>query len=424
MKFMSDARQETLIKSAESVLDLMKLSVDPNAALKKVAAEEKLNAKEITLVGSAVNNSQTLAQLQTKRDGEKHHNFPITNAQTVVDDLFPDAKEELSQEAKDRRLDKKAVDESYFDFTDYRFDHDQAVRDFRTKVQVQKTAEVKSDKPDFEGMRLKIEEAKIGFVTARDAADVALGKVANAFRLLDAPKFDRFEKIARTSGVTEDLIDMVYVLGGLEGIGQKRANVKEAAVLRATPAEYKLLQEIVHADTMWKQAADYLAVTQVCQEELAETEKSYYSVKQAMDMSLEMPIKTEMSTGHFDNLLSSGLGGENIQDSIMDVAGSKGGDPSGKVLPRSPLPSGAQQNLKNYEARLSIEKLMQDPYVGKHEVPDIIDSFNRAMSVNPRFGEAELTSYIRNDLATEGGVPLDLQLRATKSHMPDKGEDA
>jgi len=53
----------------------------------------------------------------------------------------------------------------------------------------------------------------------------------------------------------------------------------------------------------------------------------------------------------------------------------------------------------------------------------VVDSYNRAMSVNPRFGEAELTSYIRSDLATEGGVPLDLQLRATKSHFSGKDSE-
>jgi hypothetical protein len=424
MKFMSDARQETLIKSAEAVLDLMKLDVAPNAALKKIAAEEQLNAKEISLVSSAVNNSQTLAQLQTKRDGEKHYNFPITNAKTVVNDLFPDAKDELSQSAIDRRLDKKAVDESYFDYTDYRFDHDQAVRDFRSSFQVQKTASVAHDRPDFEGMRLKIEEAQVGFTAARDAADVALGKVAHAFRLTDAPKFDRFEKIARTAGVTEALIDMVYVLGNLESIGQRRGNVKEASTLRATPVEYRILQDIVHADTMWKQAADYLAVADLCKEELAAAEKSYYSVKQAMEASIEAPIRTDMSSAHFDNLLSSGLGGENIHDSVLDVAGIRGGTSSGKELPKSPLPTSVQQGLKNYETRSAIEKLMADPYVGKHDLPDVIDAYNRAISVNPRFGEAELTSYIRNDLATEGGVPLDLQLRASKAHSSDKGDDA
>ncbi len=55
---------------------------------------------------------------------------------------------------------------------------------------------------------------------------------------------------------------------------------------------------------------------------------------------------------------------------------------------------------------------MEDEYIGGHSIPEVIEAYNAAMSVNPNFGRAELVSYIRQHLATQGAVPLDLQLRA------------
>lgn len=423
LKCMSDQRQELLIKSAESVLSYMNIGIDPTAALKKVAQESELNANEVDLVSSAVNNSKTLATLQTAKPEDKGKPFPLTNAKTVVDDLFPDYKEDLSQAADDRKdqknitikqLNKNAVADSYHDYNDYRFGD---LGDFRSVSTIgQPKVATVTEKSGLGNLKHLINEASLQFTVARDGAETSLSKVAAAFRYSDAPKFERVEKIAHHAGVTPELVDMVYVLGGLEGIGQKRASdmQKTASSIRALPSEYRLLQELIKADTLWKEAADHLAQKQVLMDEYTTRETKFYAVKEATEDE-GVSISANLDTGGvgptFDNLIGQGLGGDNVHDAVMDVAGVRGD--SSKPADKSPiLPLNTRQQLGNNKAQETLSKLMGDQYVGGHKLPDVIDSYNRAMSVNPEFGEAELLSYIRQDLATEGGMPLDMQIRA------------
>lgn len=422
LKCMSDQRQEVLIKSAESVLEYMNIGVEPTAALKKVAQEKDLNAKEVELVSSAVNNSKTLATLQTEKPENKGKSFPLTNAKTVVDDLFPDYKEDKSQASADRgqqavirakQLNKEAVAASYYDYTDYRFGE---LGDFRavSTIGEAKTARV-VEKPGLGKLAGLIEEERLQYTIARDGAETALSKVAIAFRYADAPKFERIEKIAHHAGVTPELVNMVYVLGNLESIGQKRGTdfQKTASTVRALPNEFKLLQDLMRADVLWKQAADHLAQQQVLEAEYRAREQKLYAVKVAEDHQVSVNLGTGSVGSTFDNFVGTGIGSDKLHEGIMDVAGIRAGE-GGKDDKKEPiLPLSTRQQLSNNNAQETLGKLMGDQYIGGHKLPDVIDSYNRAMSVNPHFGEAELLSYIRQDLATEGGIPLDLQLRAS-----------
>jgi hypothetical protein len=425
MKLMSDTRHEQLIKAAEHTLELMGAGVEPTAALYKVAKDEGLNKNEVQLVSSAVNNSKTIATLQTREPEDRAKPFPLTNAETVVNELFPEMKEELSDDAKQRQgkddhpaaktPNAKEAQDSYYDFNRYDFSPEDEILTYRAKVAEAKVAA----KPDLEANRIQLEEARIGWTAARDAAETSLSKVAHAFRLADAPAFERFEKICNHAGVTPELVDMVYTLGNLASVGCRRAGqmTKEASTIRALPNEYRLLQEIVRADEMWKQAADYLAVRMILEDKNQADTREVFQLKEAKDTDdsgVEVTMKVDPSEGwrgSFDNIVSEGITGGTMPEDVMRAAGLHG---EGATAPKSPLEVNARQQLQNIQARESLENVMQDPFIGKHPLPQVIDAYNRAISVKPSFGAAELASYIRQDLATEGGVPLDLQLRASK----------
>jgi hypothetical protein len=90
IELMGPRRHAILIKAAEACVDGMNDGAAPNAALRKVAQEFDLNAKEVALVSHAVNNSRTLSHLANSEAEAKADPFPLTNADEVTQELFPE----------------------------------------------------------------------------------------------------------------------------------------------------------------------------------------------------------------------------------------------------------------------------------------------------------------------------------------------
>jgi hypothetical protein len=178
-----------------------------------------------------------------------------------------------------------------------------------------------------------------------------------------------------------------------------------------------LLDRCVRADTLWKEAADYLAAKTVLETRYAEAQAKVAGAldwaagkndQVAIDASLK-GVGEALSTAPQDIL---GLGAD-PNATVMDAAGLS--KPEGFEVNPS-LDKTMRQDLANVDARGRLETLMQDNYISGHPLPEVIDAYNAAMSVNPQFGQAELTSYMRQHLASKGAVPLDLQVRASGGH--------
>lgn len=90
LELMGPRRHAILIKAAEACVDCMNDGAAPNAALRKAAQEFDLNAKEVALVSHAVNNSRTLSHLANSEAESKADPFPLTNADEVTQELFPE----------------------------------------------------------------------------------------------------------------------------------------------------------------------------------------------------------------------------------------------------------------------------------------------------------------------------------------------
>lgn len=90
LELMGPRRHAILIKAAEACVDGMNDGAAPNAALRKAAQEFDLNAKEVALVSHAVNNSRTLSHLANSEAEAKADPFPLTNADEVTQELFPE----------------------------------------------------------------------------------------------------------------------------------------------------------------------------------------------------------------------------------------------------------------------------------------------------------------------------------------------
>lgn len=433
IKLMSDERQAQLFKAAEACVGLMNIGVEPNAALRKVADDEQLNDKEVVLVSHAVNNSKQLAHLQSMKAEDKESPFPLTNADIVT-------KQRYSREETESRSAKQDADQP--DALGIKENLDKIAAANKENRSFHGSPKVAATTPEFrkewgsEGVpafttytdpnpytkiayyRIGIEEAATEAEGRQMEAAGILESLGQEFRKTAAPDFVLFEKAAMMSGVSPDTLDLVYAYGHLDRVGTKRANLQEkTARVHVTPGMMGLIDRCVRADTLWKEAADYLAAKTVLETRYAEAQAKVAGAldwaagkndQVAIDASLK-GVGEALSTAPQDIL---GLGAD-PNATVMDAAGLS--KPEGFEVNPS-LDKTMRQDLANVDARGRLETLMQDNYISGHPLPEVIDAYNAAMSVNPQFGQAELTSYMRQHLASKGAIPLDLQVRASGGH--------
>jgi len=422
---MSDARQDQLMKGAAEVINLINIGVDPNAALKKVAADELMNDNEVTLVSHAVNNSSQLAHLQSSDDDEKEMPFPLTNADVVTGDRYS-SQEEKSEGAKQTEdqpdaigikdnLDKEAA-ASLKVAGDYRrrpeaVDHAATLRaGWGLDQGIPKVAEHVDPNPfaKLSSYKLAIEEARQKAAAAKDSCLLSLDKLAEAFRqTAQSVRYDNFEKAAALQGVGPEFLDIVYAAAGDKwSLPRADMSVKTAHhyIDRDTSA---LVEECVRADGFWKEAAAAGAAQDVMQ-----TRSDAAHQKLAEDF----PVKASLSPGGLGDALGKApeeIGG--IMDPVSDIQMMADMD-VGEKKDEAKLSPSFQSELGAYDTRNEIEDLMSDKFVGGYDVPEVVEAYNSAKSVAPNMGQAELVSYVRQHLATKGAVPLDIQARLHQAH--------
>lgn len=435
MKFMPESRQKQLVDAADKTIDYMQDGMQPDEALYKVAAEAGLNSNEVTLVSHAVNNAQTLSALQTEKPENRGRATPLTNAEVVVGKLYPKAdtdhawkdadKQPDATDVKDR-LDKTAAANSrvdagfYFEDTT---DHS-AILKQAWAIEVPELRKEAAEHPVLGVNRrysAMIDEARCEAARHQDIAMEKIAALGDLFRKTVAPRFAVVEKLA---GVDPALFDLVYDASHLSRVGQARLGNQKIASA-ATQLELDACGIFKEAAAALETSAEYAAACNFLKAEFAIKEAE--ALKTAAADFLNSEIKADFSGthAHTEGAMKDVLGDhkpENLLGAAMDISKSDAAT-GGPSSPQNPLPLHVRQTLKNVDTSAMIEDLMRDPYIGGHDVPAVVDAYNRAVSTNPKFGKAELTSFIRQDLATEGGIPLDTLLRATKAHQPDKGDD-
>jgi hypothetical protein len=442
MNFMSDDRHAQLVKAAEDCIGLMNIGVDPDAALYKLAEDTVMTDKEVELVSHAVNNSKQLAHLQISDSEDRGKPFVLTNVNKVLElrKETNDRGRNASDQKKDqpdaveikKNLDKTAVAASYVEKSDYRKVASEKA-DLRALWDI-KPVELQKYECDFpyaEAQQLKLaaDEAALQYLKARDEACAVVDELVYEFRKTAAPKFEVFEKAALACGVSPEYLDIIYNTAGLEKFNEKRGSA-ETKRQYISAELMELVKKAEHGDSCWQHAASCAAAKNVMidrkNEAIAQVNKTAADKGGADSNSFFMDpvsIKAEMSTsglGDLGSLPSSFIGGMDPSAMASELGGLT---PSDIKAGPATLDHSTRQTMKNIQGRTAIESLMQDQYVKGHSIADVVDAYNRAISVNPGFGEAELKSFIRQDLATRGAVPLDLMLRASKNRSDDSEGD-
>lgn len=466
-KLMSEERHMQLIKAAEETIGLMNIGIDGEAALAKIADDNVMNDHEVELVAHAVNNSKQLAHIQESAPEDRDKSFPvinsdgvraqrqepITNADVNTDDRYA-PQEDMGDSTEQKQDENDSLDTQDKILKDAAATTWKSPGDFRRRaetpdyatalregwgLQETKVAHAEYENPNpyakNDYIRIGIEEARVKAAEARNACEGALDKLAYTLRYASAPKFARLEKIAYAAGVSEATMNLVYHAAGLEGLDE-RLQEKTASEGRIyiTSTENEYLQDCVRADTMWKAAADATAACRILSERLATANAALDKV--AADVGDRPPYYEGNLMGAPVNVSSTidpGELGEPIgkapeeffagEEAIRGALGTEGGGDEIDTLEKA-LPQDVRQGMENLEGRATIEDLMQDEYIGGHSLPDVVDAYNAAISVNPDFAhsKAQLISYMRQHLATKGGVPLDLQLKARPKGTGDSSQ--
>lgn len=437
-KLMSEARQDHLIKCAESVADLTSAGIDPTSALRKVAEDAGLNANEIKRVSEAVNNASQLHVLQTEKPENRGKIAPLSNAEQVIGELYPDKKAEVDEDRAKQpdaleisdRINKTAVakslEDSGFYFQDQPTDHAQF---FKTALALEPVTYRKTagrSELELNDLRYlpQIDAARLEASRLQDQAQEKIAAAATLFRRVGGAKFATVTQLA----VCDPLIlDLIWESENLAKIGHSRDNVKLAAYgkVPATAADLEAVALLHDADLLVKQAIDYQVCELLLKGERAEKERSllqkFAEDKGGSSFKTTADLQIDKMPGHVEGVQKDLLGDNTPGQLLGGALDVSKGDSESSDKPFQ-LPVGIRQQMANTDTQHQIEDLMQDEFVGGHDLPKVVDAYNRAISVNPNFGRAELLSYIRQDLATDGGVPLDTMIRATKSHSPERGD--
>lgn len=448
---MSDQRHDILIKAAEECIGLMNIGLEGESALAKIAEEQALNDNEVEVVATVVNNSKQLAHLQNSEPEDREKPFPLidsenvkriktqptTNAEVETGDRYgkPEEMAETSAQKQDApdaveiqdKIEKDAEEDAYVEERDFRkiakVDHLGVLKEGWDLSPEDGRLPDNRREPVSIPYKYAEEEARLKAAQAKDECMSLLDKLASTFRMADSPSFARIEQAALLRGVEPGTMDLIYKHAALDKFDVQRFDKETKTaddLFYVSSAENAVIEDCVHADKLWKAAADALAAKDVmCQRKLAQEKETLTDGGSPEFIDIGHPKWTPFSaSAKMDPVGMAAKGIESVsevpgmlaEEQLADVVGDE--DAGGAKSVEDALPYGSRQQLRNRETQATIESLMEDEYIGGHSLPEVVEAYNAAMSVNPNFGKAELISYMRQHLATEGAVPLDLQIRA------------
>lgn len=457
-ELMPDRRYRQLMKAAEETIELSNIGVDSTAALAKVARDADLNDHEVELVAHAVNNSTQLAYLQSEDPNEREAPFPLVDAEkakeqrdqpaTNADENTGDRygnQETPSQSAEDRfaspdslEIQERVRKEAELSYLPERFIHpveDDHARILREGWGLEKAASAQlraHQDPHAVARKLSsycqaVEEARTRAASARHDCETHIRKISEDLRRLDVPDWSILECAALGMGADAQVLDLIYKNAGLAELGVARADLqKQAQVRQINPREAEFARRLLQTDALLEKAAEAVAVYELCTDHAAQAERQLLGIDQLEKEAQSAAAAPFISNTRVDAGIDPGELGKQIGEAPATVLPTRevlmGAlmDPASDKPETATLPYSHRQDVANIGSRAHLESLMRDDYVGGHELPEVIEAYNQAMSVNPTFSRAELISYVRQHLATKGAVPLDLQLRAHQT--PDVEE--
>lgn len=400
-KPMSDTRQENLLKAASEVIDMVTMTVDPDAALRKVAKAYDMKPKEIDLVSHAVNNALAYEHIHEADEHARSGPFPLTNAETVRSSLYPDKVQEVEPISECLPLAKNAESSYYVD--DYL---SQPEADYDSVLsQAWFVEKVANDRPTLAAdpfaferrARHEIDELSIKIAQTQDGIMHELDNLRFTFRRVDAPDFDRIKTAAVMLGANTATIEAIADSVGRDG------SVKVASGdFEVDQREHELAQTIAG---ICKVAED-LAEMSVTRDELIERCEAKIAqsfIGAASDAVGRLPEDLTGTQADFS---------EQMRDAFTQVS-----EPKEKpVLDRSGF-------IQASRTRELFNQAAEDKFLrGYANTADFRDAFDSAVAAGFGSSRPLLISYMRNYLASDGNIPMDIMVKARDKKSRPEGD--
>lgn len=402
---MPEARQEQLMKAASAVIDMIDMTVDPNAALKKVAMDNELQPKEIDLVSHAVNNAVAYDHVKTVSEDARGEPFMLTNAETVKSELYPETVQDVPdtdehqpdaveigskvQKTASAGPVRKAAAASYYVEDRYlapaAADHAAQLKTAWAAPRAEELPRFQRDPYEFESRaRSQLDEYSMKIAAAEDGVFDMLDKIRDVFAPIVSPDYSLFKAAAAAEGVSDQVLELVDRVSG------KTASdyTGELAICEkiASAIEYaQMADSLIDAAGTFKAASDKLAAE--TQEKLAAT--IYGAVGDLVSSGAE---------------IAGGGTQEQLQNMLLDAMGGN--------REKSEVSLDDSKFIERSRTRELLNNVREDRYLAGYPLSEVKDAFNAGLSAGFGDSKPKLVSYMRQYLASDGNIPMDLMLKA------------
>lgn len=426
-KPMSSARQDTLMKAANEVIDMVHMTVDPDAALRKVASDYSMGDKEIDLVSHAVNNALAYDHIHEADEDARGAPFPLTNAENVK------PKNEPAVQAVDEHQDyhepdaidlakkqEKNAASSYDVEQDFNApvtpDYGQVLE---TLFAVEKIARPTLESDPFTDVRLLQDQIDTNRAKLAGLKEQVYGDVERIRWIVKRAYFetqlDQVKTAASLEGVPESVIAFVAEAVGFDGA------VKTASAHITLTPEPAYVVDLLHSvDKAIKEAG-------AVESELVQQEERLEELLVGKFAGAVPTGKGPGGGGYAGDVLSTvgdvvgnvphlvlGDPGERVREIASETASSVDDDP---VLSRE-----HNRYVGSADRRALWNAVIDDPYLRGKPIDVLIKAFEDGDAAGFATSRPLMLNYIRETTETGGYVPPELLLKARDRGKPVQEE--
>lgn len=412
---MSDSRREQLLKAASDVIDMIGMTVDPDAALEKAAADYSMNEHEIDLVSHAANNSLAYDHITTESEDARGAPFPVTNAETVRSRLYPDKEKDVDEDpvawhAPDaldtsRAQKKKAADSSYVleqNFNLPQMPDPVEVLECAFAVEGMAKEATAYQEPELlsplEKVRHQLDDLRMKVAHATDEVYRRIDRLRDHYSLMMPADFTTVKQAAASEGISGDLIALVA-----KAIEEDPEIGQLPETIGVDPKTASVLSVVKELDQLVKQASDAQAEHDRIYGEAMEKEAASYDPAKGLATAISSTRDLTI--------------GEDFDEKIQQIAGQRDEKPPFERFRRYDSDRAFDQSAS---VRDRFNDIKNDSFVRGHDLGSIAEAFNAGLAGGFGSNRAKLLSFVRQYLASDANMPIDLLVRADTERRGEK----
>lgn len=401
MNTLTRDQEQTIIKAAEDVVDLVNTGLHPNDALFKVASEESLTPDYVRRLTEVFNTSRILAHFKTAAPEKRADEFPLASASNVLNRLYPEKVE--TEEVKAARANCHSTWFSPpLDFTHVPRLEKVAL----TTIELTTTCAppdldllVKRSRLHVDSLERSIDVAANDDAYYREMLRRAVVKAAAHFCSLEHRPFDVVENnvLTKHGSVAKPLMNAIFIACRGEQCGEKRGEAFAGQRLTESETEpYVSIEEALRHASEWCKSA---SETQALRDELS-TFKFGFDARMKKLAELRRPRipfpfeGIKLAVGWLPAVASTTFIGSKLNEMLGDD------DSSLKFEQEVQQSIDPEQNaqIRGAKVKAMLNELMtSDPVISGYDPQQVLLAYNEISQMTPRV--AEQPAILRGMLA-------------------------